>query len=187
MRRRKLFTLAAGASAVLCLASAVGWVDSYHAARIIRWRGARPRDSAEARAAVAVSFEGVTYVTGLRHSVEARLPAGGQEFRLGMLPFNKVAVRPDAWSRAGFQHRVIRSPDGEGHLFAVPYWFWVAAGAVLPSALVIQRRRASGRHAAGCCPACGYDLRATPERCPECGRATDRRGGGVSRGEGETR
>jgi len=35
-----------------------------------------------------------------------------------------------------------------------------------------RRLRAESRAARGLCPRCGYDLRASPLRCLECGRAT---------------
>jgi hypothetical protein len=62
-------------------------------------------------------------------------------------------------------------------VFAVPYWVVVVLPLTLAATALWRRsRRARARRQAGLCVHCGYDLRATPARCPECGTVvvTDR-------------
>ena len=46
----------------------------------------------------------------------------------------------------------------------------VVASPVMPVCYAIALLRSRRASRAGCCPGCGYDLRATPEQCPECGK-----------------
>jgi hypothetical protein len=45
----------------------------------------------------------------------------------------------------------------------------VLALALLPITLGVRSARAKSRNETGVCSTRGYDLRATPDRCPECG------------------
>ena len=54
--------------------------------------------------------------------------------------------------------------------WVVPLWLPAAAACILPALAGARRIAARRRFIPGCCRRCGYDLRATPDRCPECGR-----------------
>ena len=62
-----------------------------------------------------------------------------------------------------------RRSDPESYLAAAPDWLLIPLVAALPLLLSRLRARATSDASLGVCLACGYDLRATPHRCPECG------------------
>jgi hypothetical protein len=79
------------------------------------------------------------------------------------------------WQRLGFGHNVGGTAAGQRvDQFVFPHYCLAAASLPLPALMLIQHRRARRLRIKGLCPNCGYDLRATPQRCPECGSATER-------------
>jgi hypothetical protein len=82
------------------------------------------------------------------------------------------------------RQRYLRSapiPIGALRSRNMPYWGLVL-GIAFPLLVAFAFRKVRGRMAAvyvpPLCKVCGYDLRATPERCPECGAPAERPDGG---------
>jgi hypothetical protein len=91
------------------------------------------------------------------------------------------------WSMLGFAHEELwgRSSRYENssilamtnatllvRRWTAPFWSFALVTAILPLLWLLRATRKANRIRAGRCIQCGYDLRATPNRCPECGLAT---------------
>ena len=65
---------------------------------------------------------------------------------------------------------LITNASGQWLAVGVYLPFIALVAAVLPVCRLIGNRRRHRRRSLGLCLSCGYDLRSSPERCPECGR-----------------
>lgn len=54
-------------------------------------------------------------------------------------------------------------------LIVLPYWFLFLLAGIMPARWLWPLSQKHRRRIGNLCAVCGYDLRATPEKCPECG------------------
>ncbi len=162
--KRRLFSLAAAVSLVLCVATMLLWVRSYRHCDKLHWWSTRfnvPVGSL-------MSGNG-----GIMFVYEPTVPKGPLEFQYHSTPTHSYPGSAwqgtSPWNRLGFFWRW-----GIDRVLIVPLWAAMLVSSVLPTAWLYHCRRYKRGHG-GLCPACGYDLRATPDRCPECGAIPDAR------------
>ena len=75
---------------------------------------------------------------------------------------------------AGFEWTGINFKSTFPGFVAIPYWFIATILAALSLWAILRRRSQRQRFLPGHCRACGYDLRGTNGKCPECGQDTSR-------------
>jgi hypothetical protein len=161
--RRGLFAILAAVSLLLFAAVCALWVRSYFVADDVRGRWTKEGDELSIGV---VCDSGAFHISVYRFSRRGVDPEVEEGRRVS---WSEEAPRgPQHWF--GYHWNTFRiGPTGFATmLVAVPAWAGVLATAMLPAAWLVQwvRRR---RHGSGLCVQCGYDLRATPGRCPECG------------------
>ena len=112
---------------------------------------------------------------GFRHQRGIRASLWSWSFQTEMMML-RHGVQRGRWG-AVWARDIAISARGRESINAVmfPHWAALLGLVMLPGAWCrawLRRRRARiGSGPVNRCGSCGYDLRATPERCPECGAA----------------
>jgi hypothetical protein len=186
---RRLFTIVSGVSLLLCGVAVLLWIRSYIVSE--EWEGGRVAalgPSGQDMLELTVSpFRGSLEIQFVKtrvvdiHTLFAQ--AGLTDERIPEIGWSVEHVRPrettsrdrnTIWKRIGFglDHGgfSIENGDESWWIIGIPLWLTALVTAAMPvrSGLAFLSRRRRKRR--GLCAFCRYDLRASNDRCPECGR-----------------
>jgi hypothetical protein len=177
--RRKLLTLFSVVSLLLCVAACVLWARSFVWYERVMWASPdkyRRVQSLNGRLVFELTtgypLKNASSLTSERVNDDQKdidwavgLADGWQsnkdvvDWKLGSFAYAASSARYFPAQRIATRVRML----------VIPYWAVVAATAILPSTALLRMMRRMTRRRRGLCRNCGYDLRASSERCPECG------------------
>jgi hypothetical protein len=187
--KRRLFTLAAAVSALICAITLILWVHGYWREVGVGWRSDHlANDRVRIRHAFAHSTLGRIWIEASRENVTIVPgtypgPTSGSQsgFNWHSGPPRPPRFLPNLfYDNSGFAFESYWNRPNSGSNFTgvesgfkleLPHWFVAVLSAILPNWWWRGKRRRLRQYrlAHKLCVACGYDLRATPGRCPECG------------------
>jgi hypothetical protein len=174
--KRRLFTILSALSLVLCLGMCVLWGRSVGHIENVYW-------SAPGHFAEITNPDGVL---GLHLTSDSLLypiwssahgPYGWAFRRTAMPNRDRLSLYSESFNRWGFGFHRTKTRLGGAWRFGdrsllilyVPFWFPVLITVPMPTYWAVRTLLQRRHSREGLCPSCGYDLRATPGRCPECG------------------
>jgi hypothetical protein len=163
--KRRILHFFISLSLLVCVATAALWIRSSRAADLLvhmRSNSSQVFFSSAGDLGFELILESPNLERDARWSWE-RLGAGRPRL---FAPAMGFSTRVEKVAGTTYQHYVGWLGD----------WLICLVTGILPVIHGIRWRRTK-RRPDGVCQTCGYDLRATPERCPECGTA---RGDGVA-------
>jgi hypothetical protein len=178
---RRFVTFVSALSLALCVVTAVFWARSYRVQDDWQFWYLVEKNAKEADLSKADHYISFRLYTG-RGRVAARwadeYPPAGQ-----IQPICEHAAWPTSTietfgrsirNRMGFAFFPSSEPARGGELIA-PIWSVEVITVVIPALWMSMYIRQRRRRKDNLCIVCGYDLRATSDRCPECGTQTNLR------------
>jgi hypothetical protein len=158
--KRYFTSLIAASSLLICIAIALLWFRSYQTSDDIWWCGRRYGAGAYSNQGRVMLWVGTSnsWVKG-RIYVANKPPVGFLTQLQGIAYLPKYHVGLGAGNLSGGSRTALYLP----HLVIVLLLLLISVGGW------IRRRNKARLFSPGFCQTCGYDLRVTPDRCPECG------------------
>jgi hypothetical protein len=172
--KHRVFNLLAGVSLVLCVGTVALWVRSCFVTDVVQylWKTESAGIADQPKVLLCQTVRTLTrdglikiYQGGTFSTVDQKIPG-----------IHYASVRRDradpSWGGRlkpwlGFAYEgPFPGSSSSNHTLQLPLWVIVFVTAIAPARWYWKKRTYSIGH----CHFCGYDLRATPHRCPECGK-----------------